>query len=235
MKIIRVIFISTLLVYGLLLGQPANASESVTKIRSIEVREINSVTLKTSVGSVRVEPGSGDVIEARVVLRPKRTTGIFSSLPDVEKLDISATTRGDQLELGVDSNNVQEDWVLRLPRKTLSALELRVGVGDVIVTAPAKRIEIDLGVGDAEIDVVTGAITVKVGTGDARIKTALRNAGEIKGTSGVGSVSLKGLEGTVKSNVVGGRVSGSGRGQQPIDVTVGVGSLSIELDEKSLP
>jgi hypothetical protein len=163
----------------MLLGKPTNASESVTKIRSIEVREINSVTLKTSVGSVRVELGSGDVVEARVVLRPKRTTGIFSSLPDVEKLDISATTRGDQLELGVDSNNVQEDWVLRLPRKTLSALELRVGVGDVIVTAPAKRIELDLGVGDAEIDVVTGAITVKVGTGDARIKTALRNQGNV--------------------------------------------------------
>lgn len=235
MKIFRVILISTLLVSGLLLGKPTNASEAATKTRTIDAQEINSVSLKASVGSVRVEPGSGDVIEIRVVLRPKRTTGVFSSLPDVEKLDISATTRGDQLELGVDANNIQEDWVLKLPRKMLSALEIGVGVGDVNITAPAKRIELDLGVGDADIDVVTGAITVKVGTGDAHIKTALRNAGEIKGTTGVGSVSLKGLEGTVKSNVVGGRISGSGRGQQPIDVTVGVGNLSIELDEKSLP
>ena len=90
-------------------------------------------------------------------------------------------------------------------------------------------------VGDADIDVVSGAIKVNVGTGNLRIKTALANAGEIKGTTGVGSTSLKGLEGTVKSNAVGGRVSGHGGGQQPIDATVGVGDLSIELDGKNLP
>jgi len=105
------------------------------------------------------------------------------------------------------------------------------GVGDIKVTAPAKRVELDLGVGDAEIDIVTGAIKVRVGTGDLRIKTGLSNAGAVEGTTGVGSASLKGLEGTVKSNVVGSRVYGQGGGQQPIDAMVGVGDLTIELTQ----
>jgi hypothetical protein len=235
MRIPRIFPTTAVLLLGVSLGAPTNGAGEATKVRTIEAQSISSVTLKASVGSVRVEAGGGDTIEARVVLRARRTTGIFSSLPDVEKLEISATTRGDQLELDVDAKNIQEDWVLKLPSKSMSALEIMVGVGDVKVTAPAKRIELDLGVGDAEIDVVTGAIKVSVGTGDLRIRTALSNAGEIKGTTGVGSTSLKGLEGTVKSNAVGGRVSGQGSGQQPIDATVGVGDLSIELDEKSLP
>jgi|GEM_PF-1009305 len=235
MRISRILSTTAAVFLVISLGAPANAAGEATKVRTIDAQSISSVTLKAGVGSVRVEPGSGDTIEARVVLRAKRTTGIFSSLPDVEKLEISATTRGDQLELDVDAKNIHEDWVLKLPTKKMSALEIMVGVGDVKVTAPAKRIELDLGVGDAGIDVVTGAIKVSVGTGDLRIKTALSNAGEIKGTTGVGSASLKGIEGTVKSNAVGGRVSGQGGGQQPIDATVGMGDLSIELDGKSLP
>ncbi len=235
MQIPRIFSATALVIFGMALGAPANAASDATKTRTIEAQSISSIKLKAGVGSVRIESGSGDTIEARVTLRAKRTTGIFSSLPDVEKLEISATTRGDRLELGVDEKNIQEDWVLKLPSKKLSALEIMVGVGNVKVLAPAKRIEVDLGVGDAHIDVVSGAITVKVGTGDAHIKTALANAGEIKGVTGVGGASLKGLEGTVKSSAVGGRVSGKGGGQQPIDATVGVGDLSIELDEKSLP
>lgn len=235
MRIQRTLPSATIIILGMMVGAPTNAASDATKTRTIETQSISSVKLKAGVGSVRIESGSGDTLEARVTLRAKRTTGIFSSLPDVGKLEISATTRGDQLELGVDEKNIQEHWVLKLPSKKLSALEIMVGVGDVKVFAPTRRIEVDLGVGDAHIDVVSGAITVKVGTGDAYIKTALANAGDIKGFTGVGSTSLKGLEGTVKSNAVGGRVSGKGGGQQPIDATVGVGDLSIELDEKSLP
>ncbi|MBM4230356.1 MAG: DUF4097 domain-containing protein [Gammaproteobacteria bacterium] len=231
MRISRILSTITAVLLVIFLGASANAAGEVTKVRAIDAQSISSVTLKAGVGSVRVEPGSGAAIEARVVLRAKRSTGIFSSLPDVEKLEISATTRGDQLELDMDAKNIQEDWVLKLPTKEISALEIMCGVGEIKVTAPAKRVELDLGVGDAEIDIVTGAIKVRVGTGDLRIKTGLSNAGAVEGTTGVGSASLKGLEGTVKSNVVGSRVYGQGGGQQPIDAMVGVGDLTIELTQ----
>ena len=61
--------------------------------------------------------------------------------------------------------------------------------------------------------------------------TANSNAGPIEGVSGVGNISMEGLEGTVKSRAVGGRVTGKGRGQQPIEVKIGVGDLVIELTQ----
>lgn len=222
---------SLALVSTLFFTSPSHAASEVTKTRTFDSRTVNSVVLKGGVGDVRVELGSGDMIEARVTLRAKRNTGIFSSLPDVEKIDIAATTRGDQLELDVDAKNIEEQWVLRLPTKVLSALELMVGVGDANIVSNAKRLELNLGVGSANIDAPTGAIVVTVGTGDARIKTTLANAGDIDGTTGVGGVSLKGLEGTVKSRAVGGRINGTGRGNQPIEATVGVGDLNIELTQ----
>mgnify|MGYP003349789516 CR=1 FL=1 len=113
----------------------------------------------------------------------------------------------------------------------MSSLEVKLGVGNVAVVSDAKRLEVDLGVGDVELDAPTSAVAINVGTGDARVKTELSSAGPIEGTSGVGSVSLTGLEGTVKSRAVGGKVTGKGRGQQPIEVTVGVGDLTIELTQ----
>lgn len=220
-----------LFVVLLIAAVPGYGASEATKTRTFPVRSVNAVVLKAGVGGVRVEPSSTESIEAQVTLRAKRNTSIFGSVPDVEKLDISATTRGEQLELDIDAKNIEEQWVLKIPKKVLSSLEVKLGVGNVAVVSDAKRLEVDLGVGDVELDAPTSAVAINVGTGDARVKTELSSAGPIEGTSGVGSVSLTGLEGTVKSRAVGGKVTGKGRGQQPIEVTVGVGDLTIELTQ----
>ena len=207
----------------------AQAAAEATRNKSFDSRAVGSLSLKVAVGGVRIEPGRSDDIEVSVTLKAKRTTGIFSALPDVSMLDISSTTRGDELSLEVDAKNVEEQWLIRLPRKLLSAIEVKLGVGEVAVNAPAGRFDIDVGVGDANIDIPGGAVAVTVGTGDARIKTRLADAGTIKGKSGVGSTALTGVQGTVKSSTVGGSVSGQGQGKQPIEATVGVGDLSVTL------
>ncbi len=207
------------------------AAVEVTRSRSFKATEISSLALRSGVGAVRIERGTGDTLEAHVTIKPKRTTGIFSSLPDVKNLDMSATTRGDQLALEVDAKNIEERWLLRLPKKMLSAIEVKAGVGDIKVTAPAERIEVDLGVGDAELDIPVGTITLQVGVGDASVRTPRANAGTIDGETRVGGVSLKGLDGRERQYAVGGSVSGQGAGQQRIEARVGVGNLSIVLSD----
>jgi hypothetical protein len=216
---------------GLLLATSdlAGAAEEVTRTRTLNATDVSALVVTAEVGDVRIEQGDGDAIVARVTLKAKRTTGVFSSLPDVSTLEMSVTTRGDQLRLGVDAKNIEERWLIRMPRKMISAIEVKAGVGDVSITAPARRIEVDLGVGNATIDVASGAISLQVGTGDATVRTTLANAGAIEGKTGVGAVSLSGLDGTVNSRAVGGSASGRGRGQEPIDVAVGVGSLSLSF------
>jgi hypothetical protein len=209
---------------------PAVASESVTRTRMLAAENIASIVVEAAVGEVRIEPGESDAIEARVTLIAKRNTGI-GALPDVSTLQMSATTRGDQLRLEVDSKNIEERWVLRLPKKVFSALEAKLGVGEVKITVPARRIEVDLGVGDARVDAASGAISVRVGTGNAEIRTTRENVGTVEGTTGVGGLTVTGVDGTVDRHWVGGSIAGKGRGREPIEVTVGVGDLTVTLTD----
>jgi hypothetical protein len=226
----RPILAVALLTAALLSSAVASASESVTRTRMLAAENIASIVVEAAVGEVRIEPGESNAIEARVTLTAKRNTGI-GALPDVSTLQMSATTRGDQLRLGVDSKNIEERWVLRLPKKVFSALEAKLGVGEVKITVPARRIEVDLGVGDARVDAASGAISVRVGTGNAEIRSARTNVGTVEGTTGVGGLTVTGVDGTVDRHWVGGSIAGKGRGREPIEVTVGVGDLTVTLTE----
>lgn len=209
----------------------ASAPEEVVRTQRFPAADLGSVLIKAGFGGVTVEAGGGDQLEVEVALRPRRTTGLFSPLPDAEQLKLGSKVRGDQLILGVDAKNVEEKWRVRLPARLLSAVEVKLGVGDVRIEAPARRFEVDVGVGDVGLKVPGGAISLRVGTGDARIESKLADAGSIFGKTGVGSASLHGLEGVVRSGGVGGKVNGTGRGQQPIEARVGVGDLEIVLKE----
>lgn len=220
-----------LLAASVALPAVASAADSVTRTRMLAAEPIASIVVEAGVGEVRIEQGEGSAIEARVAITAKRNTGIIGALPDVSKLEMSATTRGDQLRLEVDSKNIEERWVLRLPKKMFSALEAKLGVGNAVITAAARRIEVDLGVGDARVDAPSGAIAVRVGTGNAEIRSARVNAGMVEGTTGVGGLTVTGVDGTVERHVVGGSIKGKGRGREPIEVTVGVGDLKVTLTE----
>jgi DUF4097 and DUF4098 domain-containing protein YvlB len=191
----------------------APAADSVTRTRMLATDPVASIVVEAGVGEVRIEQGEGNAIEARVTITPKRTTGPVGKLPDVSKLEMSATMRGDQLRLEVDSKNIEERWVLRLPKKVFSAIEVDLGVGEATVTAPA------------------GAIVVNVGTGDADIRSTRANAGTVEGTTGVGGLTVTGVDGTVERHMVGGSIKGKGKGREPIEVKVGVGDLKVTLAE----
>lgn len=225
------VFSLVILCFAALDSAAVQAAGAVTRSKNFAAGPIASISLKAAVGGVRIEQGRSDDIEVSVVLEAKRNTGVFSALPDVSKLEITAITRGDELSLEVDAKNIKEQWLVRLPKKSFSAIEVTLGVGDVSVSVPAGRFDIDVGVGDATLEIPSGAIAVTVGTGDARIQTKLADAGAIKGKTGVGSVEMTGIKGTVKSSTVGGSVTGQGQGKQPIEATVGVGDLSLTLIE----
>jgi hypothetical protein len=209
----------------------APAADSVTRTRMLATDPVASIVVEAGVGEVRIEQGEGNAIDVRVTITPKRTTGPVGKLPDVSKLEMSATMRGDQLRLEVDSKNIEERWVLRLPTKVFSAIEVNLGVGNASVTTNARRVEVDLGVGEATVTAPAGAIAVNVGTGDADIRSTRANAGTVEGTTGVGGLTVTGVDGTVERHMVGGSIKGKGKGREPIEVKVGVGDLQVTLVE----
>jgi hypothetical protein len=209
----------------------APAADSVTRTRMLATDPVASIVVEAGVGEVRIEQGEGNAIDVRVTITPKRNTGPVGKLPDVSKLEMSATMRGDQLRLEVDSKNIEERWVLRLPKKVFSAIEVKLGVGNASVTTNARRVEVDLGVGEATVTASAGAIAVNVGTGDADIRSTRANAGTVEGTTGVGGLTVTGVDGTVERHMVGGSIKGKGKGREPIEVKVGVGELKVTLAE----
>jgi DUF4097 and DUF4098 domain-containing protein YvlB len=209
----------------------APAADSVTRTRMLATDPVASIVVEAGVGEVRIEQGEGNAIDVRVTITPKRTTGPVGKLPDVSKLEMSATMRGDQLRLEVDSKNIEERWVLRLPKKVFSAIEVKLGVGEVSVTTNARRVEVDLGVGELTVEAPSGAITVNLGTGDADIRSTRANAGTVEGTTGVGGLTVTGVDGSVERHMVGGSIKGKGKGREPIEASVGVGELKVTLTE----
>ena len=224
----RITLVSALLA---LLPVVAPAAEKVTRTRMLASENINAVLVQARVGSVRLEPGEGNAIEATVTLEAKRNSDPVSKLPDVTKVQMSATTRGDQLRLGVDEKNIEEHWVVRVPKKMFSEFEVKLGVGEGMINATARRITLDIGVGDAKVDSASGAITVRVGTGNAEIRTARANAGAVEAATGVGGLTVKGVDGTVERHMVGGSIDGKGRGREPTEAKVGVGDVTVTLTE----
>jgi len=224
----RITLVSALLA---LLPVVAPAAEKVTRTRMLASENINAIVVEAAVGSVRLEPGEGTAIEATVTLEAKRNGVRLGDLPDVTKVQMSATTRGDQLRLGVDEKNIEEHWVVRVPKKMFSEFEVKLGVGEGMINATARRITLDIGVGDAKVDSASGAITVRVGTGNAEIRTARANAGAVEAATGVGGLTVKGVDGKVERHMVGGSIDGKGRGREPIAAKVGVGDVTVTLTE----
>jgi hypothetical protein len=228
MSLSRLLLAATLLALAPVI---APAADSVTRTRMLATDPVASIVVEAAVGAVRIEQGEGNAIEVRVTITPKRTTGPVGKLPDVSKLEMSATMRGDQLRLEVDSKNIEERWVLRLPKKVFSAIEVKLGVGEVSITTSARRVEVDLGVGELKVEAPAGAIAVNLGTGDADIRSTRANAGTVEGTTGVGGLTVTGVDGTVERHMVGGSIKGKGKGREPIEVKVGVGGLKVTLTE----
>lgn len=224
----RIALVSALLA---LLPAVAPAADKVTRTRMLASEGINAIVVEAAVGSVRLEPGEGNAIEATVTLEAKPNGVRLGDLPDVTKVQMSATTRGDQLRLGVDEKNIEEHWIVRVPKRMFSEFEVKLGVGQGAITAPARRITLDIGVGDAKVDSATGAITVRVGTGNAELRTARSNAGAVEATTGVGGLTVKGVDGKVERHMVGGSIDGKGRGREPIEAKVGVGDVTVTLTE----
>ena len=142
----------TLLAGFLCAGAPAlslaSAPEEVVRTQRFPAADLGSVLIKAGLGGVTVEPGGGEQLEVEVTLRPRRTTGLFSPLPEAEQLQLGSKVRGDQLILSVDAKNIEEKWRVRLPARPLSAVEIKLGVGDVRIEGTARRFDVDVGVGD---------------------------------------------------------------------------------------
>ena len=202
------------------------ATSRVTRAHSLEWGSMTRLTVVNSVGEMVVRLGSTEKIEVQVKIRGDRSW--FGGRRDVAEVDIEIERRGDQLRLALEEEKISGDWQITLPRRMLGLLEVNSGVGELTIEAMTAKLEVDLGVGEVEARIANGIIDVDVGVGDIEIVTQQATAGAVRGSVGVGQVTISG-EGVSSRGRGVVRVGAAGKGDKEIVAAAGVGDITIRL------
>lgn len=191
----------------------ADASGKVERHYEFDVSDIRELHIEASVGSVRIEPAAGDTVTVDLVIEAESATSWIPFLGrdrDVSGMELEHRVRGRELWLHFDENHVTTDWVVRLP--ALEALRVDLGVGVIEGELPDMPADLDLGVGSVEV------------------AAAAASVGRVDLDAGVGDTRIRGASGTDdRSALVGSESSGSGEGDHPIRISVGVGDVSLDI------
>jgi DUF4097 and DUF4098 domain-containing protein YvlB len=208
MKKIMAVLMATII---MILGIQANAADRVIRNHSFDLEDIDEIEIKNSVGSIDLRVVEGNEMRIEVEIEGE-DRAFFRRQVDVDDIDVEARTRGDKLILSIDDDDdIQAHWYIEMP--TVSDIEIDMGVGEIEAEVDGSNLEIDLGVGDVEVYAM------------------LATTGEIEISVGVGDTSIRGVQPIENSRaIVASESEARGEGDAFINVEVGVGDISVELD-----
>lgn len=194
---------------GLALPVCAQAATSKRLSYSIDSAAFTDVQLEMSVGEMEIEVYEGELIELDIeVEAQRRWFGLRQG--DADDIELEQRDRGQTLYLGIDEDNLEQTWHVRLPAHL--AVELNVGVGDVLIENFSNSLEAEMGVGAIEVQVTHS------------------DYDEITATAGVGDAVLRGFgrgADNERSNLVGADAYFRGEGEHSIRIEIGVGDAQV--------
>lgn len=179
---IRTLSTSLVLSFGTAGGAVAESCRTLEQV--FEAASLEQVQIEVSVGELRIQPSSDDKIHVQVEVCPRE--GWFRRRGAVEKAELRTDSDGGTLELALNRDRYEEDWVISMPAGLRLAAD--VGIGEVRIEGLREDIALDLGIGDLSIrgeaahygrvngDVGIGEFHVDVPEEDARHDRALVSA-----------------------------------------------------------
>jgi hypothetical protein len=230
------------MIFGLVLAMVSASVLASPKDRVFEqVLELDGekrVLIDGGVGAIDVRASDDQKIHVFLKVEPDDDS---NSLDEEDmaamELEVDRTSRRVKLELdlpsGVDVDDVQEHWEVRIPSGVETELEL--GVGQVDVRGLTGGLLISVGVGELNVDIPSGPVEVSVGVGDVEIIQTKANIGTVRVDTTVGDARLRvngeRIEGSSHFGI-GNRIKFKGDGQDEIEVSVKVGEVKVELDSQ---
>ena len=136
----------------------------------IDASDLDTVQLEISVGEVDIETYDGDEIQLEIDIEAPRSWFSFQR-PDAEDVELEIHDRGSEVYIGINEQNIEQTWYIRMPAKL--ALEIEMGVGDIQIEDFANDLEMELGVGAVRVEVADvdyDSIHASVGVGDATVR-----------------------------------------------------------------
>lgn len=185
------------------------AKEERTISQSYSPKSAAELAIEVPVGSIELTTYNGDSVEVSVTITPKNDDSWFSKNVNLDKFEIESKHSTNELSLTIDSDDIQQEWVVKVPQSM--ALELEMGVGKI------------------DVEALTNSADIEVGVGNVTVETTLDDFRAISLESGVGKTSVKGFDKNIEhsKNMVSSDVKYRGEGQHHINVEVGVGNAKV--------
>ena len=202
----KLALVTTLLAASISTDLYATDEKKITD--SLIMNQGQNLEIDFPVGSIELIVVEGNELSIEVDIEGK-DEGWFSKNRDVSNVELEKRIRDNRISLEIDEDNLNQHWVVKVPK--FAAIDIEVGVGSVEVEKLENSLDADVGVGSIFID------------------TARDDFKNIELSTGVGDTSLKGFSGEFDStrNIVSSETRYSGNGQYSIEAEVGVGDIKV--------
>jgi len=168
----RVLPVLALIVTSFTLSNTAAAASSKRIQQRIDAEDLVHVDFEISIAQMDIEVYDGDVLELDLVIEADRDWWIFGR-KDIDNVELEVDRNGEQLKLRLDDNDIQQEWVVRLPAHLAVSMDL--GVGEVEFTDFANDLNLELGVGSMQLNVADNvdfeSIHLNAGVGDTSVRS----------------------------------------------------------------
>ncbi|MFY8327914.1 hypothetical protein [Pseudoalteromonas sp. ZZD1] len=177
--------------------------------RNFTVDTQQTLDISFPVGSLEINTHDGNEIKISIELEDKNN-GWFDNTDNLDELTLDSKQTASELTLSLDNDDVQQNWLVSVPR--------------------SLAVNVDLGVGDIEINDFTNSADIEVGVGAVRIDSQSDDYKYINLDSGVGDTRISGLTGDAKTSrkMVSSESEYSGNGTHTIKIEVGVGDIKVK-------
>lgn len=177
-----------------------------------------SLRLVLPVGEIEVRGDGGAELRAELTVHCRRNRSCAGKVDDVH---LDTSRRGDRLIFTVrgyptlfKSDNMQVDGVVHVPA--------------------GLPVDIDMRIGELRVNAVASDVRVDMGVGEVRVNVPFDGVGRVHLDSGVGDATLLSPHGRFearRSMLIGAKLDWrEGRGAALVDVDLGVGEVTVDLD-----
>ena len=207
--------------------------------QTLDLDGVKRVLIDGGVGTMDVRASDDDKLHVIVTAEPDDDLSRSVSEEEMAgiELDVDRSSRRLKLELdlpgGLDVDDVQEKWQVRIPVGVEAELEL--GVGQMDVEGVTGGLTVSMGVGELNVDIPSGPIEISVGVGDVDVSVSKASIAKVRLDTTVGDARLRvngeRIEGSSHFGI-GNSVRYKGDGQDEVEVSVKVGEVKVELDSQ---
>lgn len=177
--------------------------------RSFTLDTQQAIDISFPVGSLEVNTHDGNEVKVSIELEEKNN-GWFADSDNLDELTLDSEQTANKLTLTLDNDDVQQTWLVSVPR--------------------SLAVNLDLGVGDIEINDFANSADIEVGVGAVRIDSQSDDYKYINLDSGVGDTRISGFENDAKTSrkMVSSESEYTGSGTHTIKIEVGVGDIKVK-------